>query len=63
MKVVEAGVELGAGVLRVGGEEVPLAPGRVVALDAGVVHAVRGAPSVGLLVTMFRAGKNVGEGG
>ena len=44
----------GTGSLRVGTEEIPLTPGVLVPLDAGVVHAVEAKPAVSLLLTLFR---------
>ena len=44
----------GTGSLRVGTEEIPLTPGVLVPLDAGVVHAVEAKPAVALLLTLFR---------
>jgi quercetin dioxygenase-like cupin family protein len=44
----------GTGTLRVGSEEIPLTPGVLVPLDAGVIHAVEAEPAVALLLTLFR---------
>ncbi len=44
----------GAGTLTVAGEPHALAPGKLVPVDAGVVHAVRAEPAVAVLVSFFR---------
>ena len=44
----------GSGTLRIGPEALTLAPGVLVPLDAGVVHAVEATPAVSLLLTLFR---------